>query len=533
MIVKLIFAKAQDLIALIKNEFIVEIGYYAAPDVAVTAHSVGSSDEENWTQALFEEKVIPSLPPQQKGDRFVEVERTMTAIYTYILQSLPVDEAYEAFVAVQKNNAEIKADEVLKFESFKKIYDKVNSILTNKDKTDVLKRLIIYSDLGKSPQFKRVVKQLAERECIQLDFSKDPDDLITEMLTKLNDQQLGEILPSFKTLSSEAIKLLKTIYPIMKACFGHIYFLERGAFTYEIIAEGLISLPEELRKDAFDLVYLAQLYDGFGAQGQRKIQGSVTCTEYFALGYGLMYESLQVLIAKLGETKKIAESAALSLNDYVNKRAALLGFNTSITAEELFITRMACMIRGFTHEFGAILHEEFHKLSKPHQQLLIKQLCFDNQGLEQWTKTHYIATTPQNVSRELFANGQVREAIAKALSGMTCFAMILDEIATQYPQEISDKSRVISFGEIAFLSTKTPGLFDPNNFDPKSFIFDAKLNKIIEKPKGELQPWQQGLSYKGMVCHFQPASSVMQQVNIEDKSSNEPVERSKASLPTY
>src|SRR3990167_6415153 len=178
------FTNSEKFIELIESEFSREIQYYATSDVSVTAQAVGGPDAENWTQELFERKIITSLPSKEKGDRFIEVERTLEALYCFYLQKLNLDEAYNAFVEAQKNNPEINQTEILRKETFNVLYQNINHIVDDKDKTDILMRLIIYSDLGKSPQFKHTVKQLAEKETIVIDLSLDPDDLIAETWRK-------------------------------------------------------------------------------------------------------------------------------------------------------------------------------------------------------------------------------------------------------------------------------------------------------------------------------------------------------------
>ena len=507
----LIFKNAEKFIALIESEFSREIKYYAASDVAVTAHAVGGPDAENWTQELFERKIITSLPLKEKGDRFIEVERTLTALYCFYLQTVDLNEAYNAFIKAQKNNPEINQAEILQRETFNIFYQNINHLIDDKDKADILMRLIIYSDLGKSPQFKRAVKQLAEKENIVIDLSLDPDDLISEMFIKFDDTQLESILPSFSQISQKSRTILRAIYPIMQACFGHIYFLERGERTFQIIAKALSKLSIEERTEALNLVYLAQFYDGLGAQGQRKIRGSLTCTENFYQGYHFIYEALMKLNLKLNETLNVSDAATFAFNDYLNKRAKLLGFEFPISPEQQFLTRMGCTLRGFTIEFGQILLEEFQQLESWQKQLLITQLSFDKQGLEGWTKAHYIATIPQNVSRALFANNRARDAIVQALRAEVCFAMLIEKMTKEFPSFVMEKDRVISFGEIAFLASKSLKDFEPNTFDANDYTLDLKNNKIVKvsNHQEQMKHPSENLSYKNSTaCHFQPLATL-------------------------
>ena len=169
------------------------------------------------------------------GDRFVEIERTLTALYCFFLQNLDVNEAYKAFTSAQRNNREIKENEIINEENFNRIYEKTKLIIDEASKKNVLMYLIIYSDIGKSPRIKELLKALSMQTSINIDLSLDPDDLMMEILNKLDDDQINKVLPSFIHLSPTEKNMLREIYPIMSACLGHLYFLERGEKTLQLI----------------------------------------------------------------------------------------------------------------------------------------------------------------------------------------------------------------------------------------------------------------------------------------------------------
>lgn len=496
----------EQVIQLIESTFRVEIAYYAHPNVAITAAATSTATSENWTQKLFERRAISSLPPVEKGDRFIEVERTLTSLYCFLLQQLNADDAYHAFTAAQ-----IDRPGKLTRETFQALYYTVDRIVArHTEKSDILMRLIIYSDLGKSGQFKDAAIALVKRDSVRIDLSAslDPDEFIYKLLQKLNDEQLAEILPNFASLSPVAKQILKEFYPIMRACLGHLYFLERGSRTLEIIANALHKIPEEKRRDAIDLVFLAQQYDGFGAQGQCNIAGSLTCNENFYMGFhALMHETLLRLERELSTWRVIQfhveynaatlekMGAQVAFDYYTQKRAQWLGLidassEETLTPELQFLTRMGSTLRGFTPEFGTILTEEFERLSATQKQLLIAQFSFDPNGMESWTDTHYVTTPIHNASRELFDAGNERQAIAKALQASICFAMLVDYLknyscTTKYVA--TNRTRVISFREFAFLVTKHSELSDPSRFHPAEFFINQK-NSIERVPKIKREP---------------------------------------------
>ncbi|MBV8801748.1 MAG: hypothetical protein JO131_02050, partial [Gammaproteobacteria bacterium] len=463
----------------INSRYPTEIQYYTHPNVQTTSHAVGDPDKASWTKELLENKII-KIPPVT-GDRFIELERTAAALYTCLSVNLEFKDSYDAFSACQRNNPEINENEIISRDSFKRIYDKTNYILNNDpDKQSVLMDLIIYSDLGKSPRFKELIEESCKKAGTYIDLTLDPDDLMEEILNTFSDEQIIEILPSFSKLSERAKKMLRTVYPIMQACFGHLYFLERGQKTLDIIGNALVKIPKKMRKEALDLVYLAQFFDGAGAQGQRKITGSLTCTNSFAMGYELMHVTLEKMRIDLEDVNNVNEVSRNAFDSYLEERAKWLGFTKPISPDQQFLTRLGCTLRGFTSEMGALLVEEYKEIKNPiHKKLLSERLSFSEKGFEGWKKrVNYRATPAQNISRDAFAKNNPRQAIQLALKAEICFAMLVKEMTENFPEIIYDNKGAISFGEIAFLATKNPEIFNPNTFNASEYILEHKTNKI-------------------------------------------------------
>ncbi|MBV8801779.1 MAG: AAA family ATPase, partial [Gammaproteobacteria bacterium] len=81
-----------------------------------------------------------------------------------------------------------------------------------------------------------------------------------------------------------------------------------------------------------------------------------------------------------------------------------------------------------------------------------------------------------------FAKNTPRQAIQLALKAEICFAMLVKEMTEHFPEIVYDNKGAISFGEIAFLATKNPEIFNPNTFNASEYIIDPKINKIIKFP---------------------------------------------------
>jgi hypothetical protein len=499
---------------LLRSDFGPEITYYTHDNVATTAHQTGMPVEGSWTQILREEEIVTRLPP--RGDRFIELERSLTALYNFLLFEEDKETAYLNFIAAQTNNNEIKAEDVLSQKSFNAIYQLVNNILGVSNEVfitnqNVLMYLILLSDIGKSPAVKDIIRQ----NNFPIALEQDSDDLMTAIL-QLPIDDIYKILPCIAFLSDEQQQLLIAIYPMMRACFGHIHFLERGEKTFQIIGEGLVKIEPAKRLQALELVYLAQYFDGMGAQGQRNMFGSFTCTNDFAKSYDAMYLNLlsfeQVLRSSNDD---ISAASKVVFQDYLNLRAGWLGLNTS-KPSTAFLTRLGCNIRGMTPQMGVLLLEEYINLTDSIQTLLQKQLGFEQDGFEGWTKVNYFATSMQNMSRVSFANDELVKAVSQAMDASICIALLVERLASEFSVELHDEKRSISLGEVAYLSDKEPASFNPTTFNPHRFTLNKEINKVVrvEPSKAEVD-----LSPRSRLSYSQMYGSIFRSVRRLDEKS--------------
>ncbi|GEM_PF-626695 len=436
------------------STFGAEIAYYTHPDVQATAHQAGTPFKDSWTNILCEMKIIQR---PESIERYTELERTLSSLYCFELSM--AEKTYLDFTEAQ--NA--IPDEKLTEENYAALCaDAKTTLCHHHDAHNVLACLITYSDLGKSPVTRAFAKSAG------IDSTLDTDDLMLEIL-KLDDEGVIKILPSFAKLSETEKNRLRTAYPIMTACFGHLYFLEGGPKTLETIAFALQGINSEERKELLDLVFLAQFYDGIGSQGQLNMAGSVTCTNKFYKGYMLVRAALHDLENRLTATNDVEKSVTESLEPYLRERARWLQLDVSSFRKKEdfeFVLRLACTIRLFNPEPAGILVEAFYRLDPAYQGLLTDQLSFNTKkGINSFARTpHYVATFAQNISREAFGKNNISEAIQKALNAEICLAMLVREITEQHPEVANDSRMPISFGKLAFRASE-PGFCNPEEFD--------------------------------------------------------------------
>lgn len=435
------------------SKFGKEFTYYTHPDVQVTAHQVGTPFKESWTNFLCETGAIQR---SESIERYTELERTLSSLYCFELSM--EEKSYVAFTEAQMAMPHDKLSE----ENYMVLCADIKKTLQRKEAIDVLTCLIVYSDLGKSPVTRALAKSFG------IDSSLDTDDLMLEILT-LDNEEIIKILPSFASLSPEAKDALRTAYPIMTACLGHLYFLEGGPKTLETIAKALQGIHPVKRKELLDLVFFAQFYDGVGSQGQLNMAGSVTCTNNFYQGYMLMRTTLHDLEKRLEASDDMEKSVAESLELYLLARANWLQLDPSKFHKKEdyeFVLRLACTIRIFDPDIAQITVDEFYKLEPHYQMLLADQLSFNSKnGLNSFARSpHYIATAAQNISRQAFSKKEIYKAIQQALSAEICLAMLIKEIVDNHPNVANNTKMPMSFGKLAFRASE-PGFCQPEEFD--------------------------------------------------------------------
>ncbi len=435
----------------ILTPFKTEISYYIHPDVQTTAQQVGTPFKDGWLDIMRKMDIIK----YSQSINITELKRTLSALYCFQLSM--TENTYATFTAAQNT-----LPDKLSSDNYNTLCSNVKSTLNNnKEAKEVLVCLIIYSDLGKSP----VTRKLAESAGV--DPTLDTDDLMLEIL-KLDDAKVTDILPSFGSLSTSARSMLRSAYPIMTACFGHLYFLEAGPKTLETIAKALQDIEITKRQELLELVFWAQFYDAVGGQGHLNMAGSVTCTNNFYKSYMLMRSILHDFEAMLTATDNVEKSVTESLEPYLLERAKWLALNANSLprADFEFILRLACTLRIFDARNAAYLIEAFYKLDPTYQILLTDQLNLTSKkGLNLFARTpHYVATFAHNISRVDFNNDNIHQAIDKALQAEICLALLIKEITEKYREALNNAKMPISFGKLAFRAPE-PGFCIPQEFD--------------------------------------------------------------------
>lgn len=477
----------------IVEHFSKELYYYTVEGVKDTAHvPPGSSNKpDNWTTYLLEyleeiRELSPSLADLKaslifQNKKLIELERTFSAIHCYRLSQ---EGNYHDFIEAQED-----LSDKLTPENFSGLHQLTQSISSDADSQAVLESLIIFSDLGKSPE----TRELAEMAGI--DATLDTDDLMLAIL-QLPEDKIGKIIPRYQHLNASAKQMLKEAYPFMTICFGHLFFLEGNAKTLEDIEHVLQNMKNmsppltlERRQQLLNLVFVAQLFDGNGAQGQTFMYGSRTCTNNFYRGYIFMLETMQ---------KLHHQSAEAVFADYREQRAEWMGLSIGQfeTKEDFdIVLRLGCTLRLFDTETdratAQAFKDAFYQLSLEHRQLLSEELNFNSlDGLNQFTHSpNYIATGGQNICRNKPGTPLSLEDIQNVLNYTIVLARLIRKLRTEYTAIIQDPVLPLNFGGVAFLANGKKG---PENVaNPDTVDLDDLLSKEPILPKATIEKLEQ------------------------------------------
>ena len=464
--------------------FSAELYFYTVDGVRNTAHvPPGSVDKpDNWTIYLLETlteltsregvsaeviRLAGSLLRNNK--HLIELGRTFSAIHCYRLCQ---QEKYAAFVEAQNG-----LNDQLTLENFQLLHEGIQNIAPDEDSQSALAALIIFSDLGKSPETRKLAAQQG------INATLDTDDLMLAIL-QLPDENIGKIIPYYLSLSSEAKQLLKEAYPFMTICFGHIFFAEGNSKAFLDIQTILrkmtvAGIPLLRRKQLLDLVFAAQFFDGAGAQGQKYMYGSRTCTNDFYRGYMLKYSMLQ---------KLHTEPAEYVFAEYLMQRAQWMGLDKDqFASPEAFdvVLRLGCTLRLFDSETdkasAQALRVAFESLSAADQNLLIEELSFrPNRGLNQFAHApHYVATGAQNICRNEPGTLLRAEDMQNIFNYTVVLARLVQKLRTRYAAVIQDSVLPVNFGGVAFLANNPDNVANPHAVNLADLL---QKEPILPKP---------------------------------------------------
>lgn len=315
-------------------KFKTELTGFADKNVTITKEKPGGTPGPGWTYRLAQDNLIDR---PEAGGKYIELERCLSSIIAFYLLLDGSQKAYEKFTSTQNPS------DKLSYDSFTKLHKLAKELASDEKKKNLLIAMLIYSDLGKTPNAR---KRALERGI----NNPDHDDWIEQVLSKESNAEISYVLPSFFALETEQKNTLKAIAGSLKVHLGHVLHLEGGIHMFDKLS---ISLKTgNISHDNFKIAFLIQMCDVSASQGQVSNQGMSAMTENTFEAYQMVWQCLE----KLFHTK----SPEVALRYYLNIRGEKLGIKADNPRNQILI-RLACMLRLYTAEQGEILKKVANK----------------------------------------------------------------------------------------------------------------------------------------------------------------------------
>jgi hypothetical protein len=506
-----------------RNKFTEELSFYAKEGVTVSPETNANTVVgTKWASYFFD-----NLSPEGEGAH-PEFERTLTALGAfYALLNPNQEEGYAYFIRAQRDLPQ--DDQPLTWDSFKEMSDAYQARYelpdangeddpNNEKQTNrvLLEYFVIYSDLAKTSLNNFIVKDL--KLC---PAAARGDDKILALLLHIKTlldseteenkrafETIASKLPSLKKLNKAMLDRFITYYPLMTACFGHLYFAEAPTKMLETIFTALNQIPEEQREAALHFVLNAQELDGIGAAPTTS--GSKSCTENFYQGYQKAINA--ILAAGLQKNLTIEAQVLQAFNNYYQQRWEL-----TLPSQEtmpLFYeegtlnknkdwrayNRLVCLSRVFEPQKNAGLYQQYAALSKEDRELLAEAYGQFDDGFT--FAPDYFATGFHNISKKARDVGDYPNEIKFLLNYALCFAKILKIIR---PENICQET-TLNFAKLSGYTAVRPNAFtNPQSFDPLSNIPVETWTHPLD-----IKDFSEGPSYielvlgKGFVLQNQP-----------------------------
>lgn len=395
-----------------------EICYLADRDVRHTEEGIAS------LQGTYSEQLY--------GEKFIEFDRTIMTLHCLRLILTGGDEAYQEFIAAQKEGT-------LTRNSFDALHrqgqDLLDSQYENLSPSQIryaMETALVLGDIGKSAKGRLIFGKYGAK-------APDHDDFHEEMMLLLS--QDSSLSPSFHGLPKAAQALLVKVANL--AHFGHITHLEGGPGMFTKLKK---RKPPE-RELSFAL--FVHTCDVAGALGHVNNSSSLVYTEPTHRSMQAMQQAVFVL----NESVKTEKDA---YDVYMNIRAEWLGIDPSEPLNRV-ATRVGAMLRLFTPDEGITLRKAISTFSPTDLDLIISQLDQQVEPENEGPTPTYIPAVLVNLSNHplLGESKEGRLGIA-VVTALPFIARVLKRHQENLEKGRADPSIPLNFNPIAETVKRTP-----------------------------------------------------------------------------
>lgn len=405
-----------------------ELYWLADKDVRQTQEGISVRSNTKLSQLLF-------------GKSYDELDRTLHTLKDLELFLQGDEEAYKIFTKNQP------AEAVFTFASFKAAGDAARALIKqNSDLKDAMKMALIFGDMGKTKEARRLAKEHHIEE-------PDHDHFLHLVLDKCPD-----IFPSYKKLSPLVKQWLQKELPIH---LGHLTHLEGGPEMLTLLKKANIA---KTNPEVIDFFLFVHSCDIAGALAHVNSEGSLTYNE-----------NIHQTMVIIGETLKLlaTQNETTALKYYIKKRAEWLCLNSE-TKEGRVLTRIGAMVRFYTPQQGTMLKKTFLQL---HQKSTILKRFDPLIGWQGRTPT-YIPAVLLNLKDNPKCGNTPEERLAFTLDrGLTFILKVTHDHESQItrlknPKSLNKNGSVLSnlenltlcFNATAKQAKESPEVFMFNKF---------------------------------------------------------------------
>lgn len=428
-----------------------EIAFLANNNTAATNEGTASNNDCNsWTYFLVKEGLLKST-----SQKHIELERTLHSLLCFNLIIDGSKSAYNYWKQQQKQA-------ILTLDSFEMLHDLAIHTVNNNEIFKAIEASLVYSDLGKSQE----IKKLGIKEGLIID---DHDDFM-EAFYSSNSTIKKRIIPSFEDLLpniKQHIIQLNTSVPIH---WGYFLQLEGGQNMFAKLLNDNKINAEFLKQN-----FLINICDIAGALAHVTPLGSLTFNEHVWSAFQMVLETIEQFL--------IHQDPNEAYLDLINKKANYLGYelNNDEDGKLAILTRIGFFLRLYSREDGVLLKKYSDIIYSATEWSLVKKCFGINSGINIWK--HHPTYMPAVLLNLFNSTSEISDKYERALNGLVVLAKIIDEYQKL---EYSNLESPLCFNNLAAQAKCNPELF-AKTLEISQINLDDSKNIIINYPRTSLK----------------------------------------------
>ena len=489
----------REIITSLPQFYATELKSLADHQVMSAPDKVDSTTDLGWTFLLSEDPAQPIISGIQRGEKFPELEKTLTSIVMLHVFLNGSDDAYAYFVQQQTD-----LEQRLSKESFKRLAAFYQGKIGNTETSAyrILEAMLIYTDVAKTARTSLFpVTTKSTHEFNRLLFAEDREVIrkVLPSIVRLTDEQLQRVRRLISCMHIHLGKIRHMEHgigprvednelPEQKSVpeVGDNEFLEQesapdyGLFTHFV--NGI--LQKQVSFEEVHLLMMMQYCDVAAVYAHGNKNGSNSLREGDYQRYNEVHCLLQSVVNQLLKDDKSPQEVLLAaLREDVNRAGQRLSINVQMPQEKVAL-RLALMLRITDPIKIHFLKEIINSLPIGQQKEL--KIAFGDYGHLNSLRMapDYLPAIGANLQQHDDFAAELRIVMQRVIAGYICTARII----THYFKTNKDDLEPLNFREYAELAKNPSNL---SHFQPESFKveeFDLSEHKVqLRQPLPELR----------------------------------------------